>query len=220
MQDPYVGEIAWVTFDFAPDGWLVCDGRQLSINQYQALYAILGIRYGGDGRTFFNVPDLRGRIPLGAGQSTADGHIYPLAQKGGASAVQLNSAQLPAHNHSASFVPSGTTPITGLVEGTFQALTGVADTDLSSVPTNDSMLANTYDSDAGGGHPQLYANGTSSSTSVNLGGLSITSKISGGFTGGTVSISYTGGNAPVPTIPPYLALTPLIAYEGIFPVRP
>lgn len=64
MSDPYIGEIRQVAFHFAPRGWAMCDGQLLSISQNEALFSILGTTYGGDGRTTFALPDLRGRVPI------------------------------------------------------------------------------------------------------------------------------------------------------------
>ena len=68
MQNPFVGEIALVAFNFAPSGWATCDGQLLPIAQNQALFSLLGTTYGGDGKTTFALPDLRGRAPLHQGQ--------------------------------------------------------------------------------------------------------------------------------------------------------
>ncbi|MFT6040251.1 MAG: hypothetical protein ACI9C2_000410, partial [Gammaproteobacteria bacterium] len=65
--DPMIGEVQWVAFNFAPRGWAMCDGQLLPISQYSALFSLLGTTYGGDGRTTFALPDLRGRAPLHQG---------------------------------------------------------------------------------------------------------------------------------------------------------
>lgn len=93
MSDPFLGELKLMSFAFAPRGWALCNGQLLPINQNQALFALLGTTYGGDGRVNFALPDLRGRAPmhLGAGVS--------LGERGGAEAVALTLAQLPAHGH-------------------------------------------------------------------------------------------------------------------------
>jgi microcystin-dependent protein len=96
--DQFLGEIRLVPFGFAPQGWALCDGRLLAINQNQALFALLGTTYGGDGRTTFALPDLRGRVPLGAGQS-ATGTDYTLGATGGAESVKLAASQIPSHTH-------------------------------------------------------------------------------------------------------------------------
>ena len=110
MADPFLGEIRLFGFSFAPQGWAKCDGQLLQISQNNALYALIGIRYGGDGRTNFNLPDLRGRVPL----HRASG--YTIGQKGGSEGVTLTTNTMPTHNHPAfgtsvvgdSFRPSNT----------------------------------------------------------------------------------------------------------------
>jgi microcystin-dependent protein len=98
-MDPYIGEIRLIAFNFAPKGWALCWGQLLPINQNQALFALLGTYYGGDGRTNFALPDLRGRVAVCMGQPPA-GSEYLLGAAGGAETVALTTAQLPAHNHS------------------------------------------------------------------------------------------------------------------------
>jgi microcystin-dependent protein len=96
--DQFLGEIRLVGFNFEPQGWAFCDGRLLPINQNQALFALLGTMYGGDGRTNFALPDLRGRVSVGFGQSAA-GSTYDLGSTGGAESVKLGVAGLPSHSH-------------------------------------------------------------------------------------------------------------------------
>jgi microcystin-dependent protein len=98
--DVYLGEIRLVAFNFAPHGWAVCDGHLLPINQNQALFALLGTTYGGDGQTTFALPDLRGRVALGAGQPPS-GLNYALGATGGEEGVKLTVGQLPSHGHTA-----------------------------------------------------------------------------------------------------------------------
>jgi microcystin-dependent protein len=97
-MEPFIGEIRLVPFNFAPKGWAICAGQLLPINQNQALFALLGTTYGGDGRTTFALPDLRGRVPVGAGQAAA-GSDYPLGATGGEETVALKTRQLPSHGH-------------------------------------------------------------------------------------------------------------------------
>jgi microcystin-dependent protein len=115
MADPFLGQIQIVGFNFAPKGWATCDGQLLPINQNQALFAILGTTYGGDGRTTFGLPDLRDRTPLGAGQGPGLSS-YQLGEVDGSETVTLTAAQLPQHTHalmadgsvSGSGTPTGT----------------------------------------------------------------------------------------------------------------
>ena len=97
-MEPFIGQIQMFGFNFAPRGWAFCDGQLLSIAQNTALFSLLGTTYGGDGRTTFALPDLRGRVPMHKG--TGPG-LSPrtIGQKGGLQNVTLNSTQIPAHDH-------------------------------------------------------------------------------------------------------------------------
>jgi microcystin-dependent protein len=97
-MDPFLGEIRLVAFNFAPQGWAFCAGQVLPISQNTALFSLLGNAYGGDGMTTFALPDLRGRVPVGAGQSAA-GSDYELGSTGGHETVKLTASQLPGHAH-------------------------------------------------------------------------------------------------------------------------
>lgn len=101
-MDPFLGEIALFPFSYAPKGWALCDGSQLQIMQNQALYSLLGTTYGGDGIKNFNLPDLRGRVPVhpiyNAGQ-TAQRIPINYGKQNGSEVVTLKASQLPAHTH-------------------------------------------------------------------------------------------------------------------------
>ena len=100
MSEPFLGQIEMFAFNFAPRGWAKCDGQILPINQNQSLYSLLGTTYGGDGRTSFGLPDLRGRAPMHEG-SPPGGASRSLGQKGGSETVALTTAEMPAHTHAA-----------------------------------------------------------------------------------------------------------------------
>ena len=93
MAEPFLSEIRIMSFVFAPKGWALCNGQLLPINQNQALFALLGTMYGGDGRVNFALPDLRGRTPIHVGS----GHT--LGERGGEQAHTLSIAELPTHIH-------------------------------------------------------------------------------------------------------------------------
>jgi len=93
MSDPFIGEVRAVAWDFAPRGWARCDGQLLPIAQNQALFSILGTTYGGDGRVTFALPDLRGRVPVHAGNEIR------LGDRAGEAQHTLGVHELPTHNH-------------------------------------------------------------------------------------------------------------------------
>ena len=100
MSEPFLAEIKIVGFDFPPRGWATCDGQLLQINQNQSLFSLLGTVYGGDGRTTFALPDLRGRTPLHVGTSTAPGAVnHSQGQKSGEENHALTTTEMPGHDH-------------------------------------------------------------------------------------------------------------------------
>lgn len=99
MSEPFLGEIKIISWNFPPKGWAFCNGTLLPINQNQALFAILGTTYGGDGRQTFGLPNLQGRTPMHIGNGIVLGEL------GGETSHTLNISELPAHNH----VPVGNT---------------------------------------------------------------------------------------------------------------
>jgi microcystin-dependent protein len=98
MGTPYVGEIRLFAGNFPINGWAFCDGQQLAIAQNDVLFQLLGTTYGGDGQQTFNLPDLRGRVPIHQG-SDGLGNSYLLGQSGGTETVTLTLNQIPAHGH-------------------------------------------------------------------------------------------------------------------------
>ncbi|MDJ0705574.1 MAG: tail fiber protein [Leptolyngbyaceae cyanobacterium MO_188.B28] len=98
MSEPYLSQITIVGFNFAPRGYAFCDGQILPINQNQSLFALLGTTFGGDGRTSFALPDLRGRVPIhfGAGAGLPN---YRLGQQGGEETHSLAANEMPSHTH-------------------------------------------------------------------------------------------------------------------------
>ena len=99
MSDPFLGCITIFGFNFPPRGWAQCDGQILPIAQNQSLFSLLGTTYGGDGRTSFALPDMRGRAPMHTG--SAGGASRTLGQKLGDERVSLSDSQIPPHSHTA-----------------------------------------------------------------------------------------------------------------------
>lgn len=98
MSAPFIGEIRMMPYSFAPRGWAYCHGQLTSIAQNPALFSIIGVAYGGDGRTTMGLPDLIGRTPIGAGQGPGlSNHI--IGRKGGEPMVALTTSEIPNHTH-------------------------------------------------------------------------------------------------------------------------
>ena len=107
MSEPFVGEIRMFAGNFAPRAWAFCDGQLLAVSSNDALFSLLGTTYGGDGRTTFGLPDLRGRVPVhqGSGPGLSP---KPLGSKGGTESETLTVSQIPSHDHGARMVAVST----------------------------------------------------------------------------------------------------------------
>jgi microcystin-dependent protein len=139
MSEPFLSEIKIVSFNFPPKGWALCNGQFLPINQNQALFALLGTTYGGNGQTTFALPNLRGRVPIHEGS----GHT--LGEAAGSTAVTVNIQQLPTHLHA------------------LQATTNTANTD---TPSNATLLGSSAPNDLYAGPANLTAMAPASVTSI------------------------------------------------------
>lgn len=98
MAQPYVGEIRMFAGNFAPQGWLFCNGQQLAISENETLFQLVGTTYGGDGEETFNLPNLQSRVPIHMGAGP-DGITYPLSQMAGTEQMTLTTQQIPIHTH-------------------------------------------------------------------------------------------------------------------------
>jgi microcystin-dependent protein len=96
VAQPYVGEIRTVGFNFAPSGWMFCNGQLLSISNYEVLFNLIGTTYGGDGQNTFALPNLQSRVAIHAGTGS---QTYVIGQAGGVESVQLTTNQIPIHTH-------------------------------------------------------------------------------------------------------------------------
>ena len=202
MSDPFLGEIRMVGFNYAPRGWALCAGQLMSISQNSALFALLGVTYGGDGVTTFALPDYRGRGPVGMGNGPG---LTPMVQgeRSGTENVTLSPLQMPNHTHAA------TTTATATSTGTLQ-VAGASSNPLATPSTTNNVL-----SASGGGpgsatiwsdqltSPVTLANPEAINTAVNV----------------NVTLQAAGGSQPVGLRNPYLGTNFIIATEGIFPSR-
>lgn len=202
-MDGYLGSIQMFGASFAPENFAFCSGTLLDINNNQALYAILGTHFGGDGRTTVGLPDFRGRTPVGTlpGPGLTERWI---GQMWGREYTQLGIQQLPNHSHGVS-LRQGSTPT---LEITLQASTELGS---SATPTPDSYLSATADGRSAG--QSLY--GSNDSNLVNLGGA-------GGSIHGlaeSLVTTSTGNNDAVGLAQPSLAVSFIICTDGLFPSR-
>jgi microcystin-dependent protein len=190
-QECLIGEVRWFAGNFAPRNWALANGQLLPINQNTALFSVLGTAYGGDGRTNFALPDLRGRAPIGAGQGPGLSN-RPLGEKAGAETVALTAAQIPAHSH-----PAATTVD---ISATLRAV----NTDKNNVkePAGN-VLA---DADNGVYHP--------GPADVDMGPSAITANATAQTT-----VQPSGAGQPHPNMPPYQTLTPIVCVNGLYPSR-
>src|SRR6266536_769209 len=147
MAQPYVGEIRLFAGNFAPAGWMFCDGGLLPISENETLFNLIGTTYGGDGQETFALPDLRGRIPIHQGNN------FVLAETGGAEEITLTVNQIPAHTHpllGSTQVASTATP-----QGSVPAQDAIVGVDFYIEDTTTVNMAPTAISSIGGGQPHL-----------------------------------------------------------------
>lgn len=200
-MDPLIGTIQAFAFSFAPDGWVLCWGQTLPVAQYQALFALLGTTFGGDGKNTFGVPDLRGRTIIGVGNGTSVTSPVDWGEKYGSETTPINSYNMPPHAHQ-------------LVSGNGSAGTVKITTTVTTV--NNGQESNESDNGAnglgtGGNMESIYRESPSGTDSI--GG--VTSSINGATTqfGVTQPAALTIRN-------PYLGVYYCIAIDGYFPPRP
>jgi microcystin-dependent protein len=132
---PYVGEIRIFAGNFAPAGWMFCEGQTLPISENEVLFQLIGTTYGGDGQETFNLPDLRGRLPLHMGTGSF-GVTYQIGEMAGVESVTLTTQQIPIHNHAPLAVSGSgnqTTPQNGVWAG---AATSLYTANSPSLPMN------------------------------------------------------------------------------------
>jgi microcystin-dependent protein len=146
MAQPFVGEIRLFGGNFAPSGWMFCNGQLLPISENETLFNLIGTTYGGDGQSTFALPDLRSRIPLHMGAG------FTLAETGGVEAVTLTQVQMPSHNHPALANGGGNIVSPGLAYWSTDAAGNTAAYVTSSTGSNGNMAADAI-SPTGGSQP-------------------------------------------------------------------
>ena len=198
MSDPFISQITMFGCNFALRGWAFCAGQIKSIAQNTALFSLIGAAYGGNGRTTFALPDFRGRTPMHFGQGPGLPH-YRIGQKGGVESTTLSPPQMPAHNHSVS-IQAQTMPTTIAMP-----------TSADGPDTNDPDGAYFGEFPVG---QNIYA-GALSQPAGRMGDIPVPA-LDVPVSGPTTT---NGGNQPVTTQSPYLAVTIQMSLFGIYPSR-
>jgi microcystin-dependent protein len=199
MSDPFISQIMIWPPNFAPRNWAFCQGQLLPISNNQALFALIGTIYGGDGRTTLGLPDLRGRVPIGAGRGPGLS-FYQEGQMAGMETVTLTQLEMPVHNHTSQFNPNSG-------GGSLAAYDGAANQDS---PASNHVLAQAQFGDLRSPTPvRAYSDQQPNAT---IGGVS-------GGGGGNVSIGNTGGSQAHENRQPFQVLNYVISLQGTFPSR-
>lgn len=136
QSEPFIGQITMFAGNFAPRGWALCNGQLLPISQYSALFSILGTTYGGDGRTTFALPDLRGRVPMHAGNAPGLSDRR-LGQSFGSETNTLTVSQMPSHSHTVNAVADDGNQ--SVPTGNLPAGTKILDKEYSNASSNTTM---------------------------------------------------------------------------------
>lgn len=213
-QEPFLGELRWVGFNFAPRGWALCDGQLLPISQNTALFSLLGTTYGGNGQTTFALPDMRGRVPLHPGQGPGLSERF-LGEEAGQEAVTLGIAEIPSHSHTLSSHTHTIPALSVDVKTSSAAATGAS--------AAGNVLATATLGQGGGGrgngagsHLTNIYNAGPTDVSLAAGTAATAPATTGGGSGTTMA---TGGSSPHQNMQPFLGVNCIIALQGIFPSR-
>ncbi|MEO0744394.1 MAG: tail fiber protein [Pseudomonadota bacterium] len=190
-SEPFLGDIMIVGFTFCPRGWARADGQLLPINANQSLYSLLGTQFGGDGRTTFALPDLRGRMAIGTGTLSGSGSTFGVGAKGGAETVAMNQTELAPHTHDIIALPtadvraSSNPPSSNSPEGKSLATFPVAQS--------------------------IYATDQTQETLMGTRSVRLTLE--------NIAVTNSGNGQAESNIQPILAITHCIATQGLFPSR-
>ncbi|MBY4678828.1 phage tail protein [Marinobacterium arenosum] len=220
-MDFFMGGMIMFGGNFSPRNWSYCKGQTIQISDFQALFAIMGTTWGGDGRTTFCLPDMRSRVPVGLGQGPGLTNIFQGAIYG-LETVQLGIPHMPPHSHDAIFTGTGG----GSGDGGGMTATATAVMKVNSSTGKYSDPVNRYLAeipDAGLNPIHAYSHSPGSSTTLAEDAIEVDVQLhgsgGGGITGGTVTVNNTGSGVPFPIIQPSIGMNYIIAMDGIFPSR-
>lgn len=215
-MEPLLGEIKIFAGSFAPQGWYTCEGQTLSISQNTALFSILGTTYGGDGMQTFKLPDLRGAFPTQCTNLSGahPGGNYVFGEIGGNQSYTITSINMPPHTHS--IVKGSGTNLSGGVSVTTNIMANTAD-GATDVPAAGNAFGKALETGLGG-TVALY-NTTAPTIPLAGGSSTVTNTLNFNPAGLTIT-PWGSGPVPVPTVPNFVAMQYIIAYEGVYPSRP
>lgn len=198
-MDEFIGIIKLFAGNFAPQYWAFCNGQMMQISQYQALFAVIGTTYGGDGRSTFALPDLRSRVAVFGGQGPGSGGVPAIAlgQFGGETVHTLISTEMPTHTHTAAVAGNVTLSVTSANASIGTPTAG------SSIAAPGTLAGRTFTSSLGF---------DTSSPNTALNPASVTSSL-------TVTNATAGGNQPHNNMQPFLGLSYIICLQGLYPTR-
>lgn len=219
-MEVYIGMISAFGFNFPPQAWALCAGQQIAVSQNAALFSLLSTFYGGDGRVNFQLPDLRGRSPIGYGTAPGIGG-YQIGEAAGQEMITLLSTQVPlaAHTHAAVFTPTGGGGITVTGTGTAKVSTAAPSSATPQLTNgNTAWLANAT---AGANLKGLYTTTEPAAGSVANLPVDLSLQVSGSGGDGTVTVEPAGQPAQqqVDVRNPFLAISFCIALQGYYPAR-
>ena len=195
-MEPLIGQMMMFAGNFAPRGWAFCDGQLLPINQYTALFSIIGTTYGGDGRTTFALPDLRGRVPMHEGQGP-ELRQRTLGEKMGREEVALGLNEMPTHTHTVDSTK---------LKGNISFSTKKGNTNTPSATTLLAQGIGTKGRDEIG-NANIYQTSSVASGSIEI------------PTSGDISIGNAGASQAHYNMQPYLVVNYIIALQGMYPSR-
>lgn len=210
-NEPFIGEINYVAFNYAPQGWAKCDGQLLPINQHTAVFSLLGTAYGGDGRTTFGLPDMRGRVPVHQGQ-VPGGSSFEMGGRNGSEEITLSMIQMPEHSHAATASSTSVSIVAPDATATSTLKAVNSDADIKNAEGNSLANAKGLGSAYSASAPNVDMNSDSIVTTLDSVNITTT-------TDTTVTVNNAGGSQPLSIMQPYTTVNCIIALEGIFPSR-
>ncbi len=240
--EPYISSVCVMSMSMGRSmnnaGYMLAAGQSLPVNQYQALYSLIGNTYGGTANKDFNLPDLRGRVALGAGAFNGATPVYPVGQKGGAISVAITAAQLPVHSHTLTTAAGGVS--VAATAGTLAVSTSLSN--VSGTANGSSLTLNSAGTSMGNATTPSGNTIASSDSNDNLfsTNLNPTVPMKSGSIGGTLTVTLNGSpvntvsgapsinisgqtgmtgstGAQISTMTPYTSMWYYIAVQGIYP---